>query len=207
MIENHPFKAFVPNPSEVLILGSFPGKESTQVKRDGDWFYGANRNQFWKIIELVYNLKLNSKAKKQELFTGNRIAITDIISSCERAQNSNLDNNLVNIVYNNEISSIIKEQGIKKVLFTSKNVCDEYFKHYEKVDGVDFIVLPSPSPIYRRISMQEKAIEYSRHLPKHDSKQSNRSRILRWYFYLLSKFGNIMSGNKIDRKDYTVKLF
>src|SRR5690554_2438378 len=133
MIENHPFNAFIPKSSEVLILGSFPGKESTQNKRENDWFYGANRNQFWKIIELVYDVKLNNIVDKQNLFNKAKIGITDIISSCGRANNDNSDKNLINKTYNKDIVNITINQQIKKILFTSKNVYKEFIKNFDEI--------------------------------------------------------------------------
>jgi len=164
MIEKHPFEPFVPELSEILILGSFPGKESTQNNRDNDWFYGANRNQFWKILELVYGVSLENKSERQSLFTSNKLAITDIILSCERAENSNSDKNLVNKTYNYEcINYVLKKNHIKKILFTSKNVYKEFNEHFKTPYGIDTIILPSPSPIFRRLSLQDKVIEYKRH--------------------------------------------
>jgi len=166
MIEKHPFEPFVPEQSEILILGSFPGKESTQEKRDDDWFYGANRNQFWKIIELVYERELKNKENKQTLFKNLKIAITDIIASCEREENKNSDKNLFNKKYNGEIEKILSKHRIKKILFTSKIVYLEFLENFNKPKNIELIVLPSPSPIYRRLSLQDKTKEYKKHLPE-----------------------------------------
>jgi len=166
MIEKHPFEPFVPEQSEILILGSFPGKESTQEKRDDDWFYGANRNQFWKIIELVYEKELKTKANKQSLFKNLKIAITDIIESCERKDNKNSDKNLFNKKYNGEIEKILNKHQIKRILFTSKTVYHEFLENFNKPKNAELIVLPSPSPIYRRLSLQDKTQEYKKHLPE-----------------------------------------
>lgn len=167
MIEKHPFEAFVPEFSEVLILGSFPGKESTQRTREDDWFYGANRNQFWKILGLVYNQKFENRSQKQELFKGARIAITDVIATCERKDNSNSDINLINKYYNIDVvSQIIINNPIKKILFTSQWVQNEFLKHFEVSKDIELFRLPAPSPIYRRLSLQDKAIEYKKQLPQ-----------------------------------------
>lgn len=169
MIEKHPFEPFVPEQSKILILGSFPGKESTQKKRDDDWFYGANRNQFWKIIELVYEKQLKTKENKQSLFNNLKIAITDIIESCERKENKNSDKNLFNKKYNNEIEKILNEQPIQKILFTSKTVYHEFLENFNKPINIELFILPSPSPIYRRLSLQDKVHEYKKHLPNYDN--------------------------------------
>lgn len=166
MIENHPFDPFVPESSEVLILGSFPGKESTQVKREDDWFYGANRNQFWKILALVYGQSFENKSQKQLLFRKAKIAITDIILSCERKNNSNSDINLSEKEYNKkEIYRILNENPIRKILFTSQWVQNEFLEHFEKPNEIELIRLPSPSPISRRLNINDKASEFEKHLP------------------------------------------
>jgi len=165
MTEQHPFKPFAPVNSETLILGSFPGKESTQKLRDRDWFYCANRNQFWKIMELVYNKNLSSLDAKQQLLQENKVAITDIILSCERRGNNNKDTNLINKKYNRDaIYSILDSNPIKKILFTSKGVHQEFLENFNMQLNIELIVLPSPSPIYRRLNLQDKAIEYKKHL-------------------------------------------
>lgn len=166
MIEKHPFPPFIPRDCKVLVIGSFPGKESTQEKRQDDWFYGANRNQFWKLLENVYGIELKTKDDKQKLFEKAKIGITDIIESCERNENSNSDSNLINKVYNSKLTQIIESNPIDGILFTSKGVNKEFCEQFIVAENVDLITLPSPSPIYRRMSFQEKAENYKNHFPK-----------------------------------------
>lgn len=165
MIEKHPFTSFVPQNSRLLILGSFPGRESTQTSRANDWFYCANRNQFWKIIESVYDQVLLTTSSKQELFKQRNIAITDIIESCERRENKNSDDNLINKVYNKvAIAKILAQNPITKILFTSKSVYLEFLQNFDKPKAVELVILPSPSPIYRRMSLNDKIIAYKAQL-------------------------------------------
>ena len=122
MIETHPFGIFVPPDAQYLILGSFTGRQAVKgetVTDDSyDWFYGTKRNQFWPILETVYGCELKSKLAKQELFTKLGIAIADIIYQCERKDGNNLDNNLINIVYNSEaITEILEKNQIDQIFF------------------------------------------------------------------------------------------
>jgi hypoxanthine-DNA glycosylase len=165
MTEIHPFEPFVPSGSTKLILGSFPGKESTQTKRENDWFYCAARNQFWKILEIVFDRDLSNKKYKQQLFKNSNIAITDILLSCQRRDNKNSDENLINKKYNKEaINEILTKNNIKKILFTSKGVHKEFVDNFDIPVEVDLVVLPSPSPVYRRLNLQEKAKIYKDYL-------------------------------------------
>lgn len=165
MIEKHPFTPFVPQNSRILILGSFPGRESTQASRANDWFYCANRNQFWKIIESVYDQVLLTTSSKHELFKQKHIAITDIIESCERRENKNSDDNLITKVYNKvAIAKILAQNPIKKILFTSKSVYIEFLENFDKPNGVELVILPSPSPVFRRMNLNDKINVYKTQL-------------------------------------------
>jgi hypoxanthine-DNA glycosylase len=168
MIETHPFGEFVPPQARYLILGSFTGK-SVPIEPGYDWYYGTKRNQFWKIIERVYNVSLPTKEEKVKLFTKLHIAIADIIKQCERSKGSNLDNNLINIVYNFEaLRDLLHQHKIVKVFFTSKFVELAFMKNINTASEfpyVQFITLPSPSPRYAALSFDRKVEIYKKLLP------------------------------------------
>lgn len=171
MIESHSFGIFVPKNAKYLILGSFPGKRSEEDIANGyDWFYGTKRNMFWPIMREVYGMELSTKKEKENLFKSLGIAITDVIISCERRSNSNLDMNLINIVLNDGIVDVLKENKIKKIFFSSRFVEKLYRKHFKKLileyPEIELITLPSPSPRYAAMSRQEKVIRYKEILPK-----------------------------------------
>ncbi|HBC45053.1 MAG: hypothetical protein UX08_C0010G0011 [Candidatus Collierbacteria bacterium GW2011_GWB1_45_35] len=167
MIETHPFGDFVPTNTQYLLLGSFTG-QITDVSYD--WFYGTKRNLFWPIIQEVYGVSLQSKLEKQELFSELGIAITDIILSCERKSKSNLDMNLTNIVLNDEVRSIIKNNQIRKIFFSSRFVEKLFKKYFRELvleyPQIDLVTLPSPSPRYAAMKKTEKIALYKEVLPK-----------------------------------------
>ena len=164
-IEKHPFAPFIPDNVTTLILGSFPGREQTQTIPDNEqWFYGAKRNQFWKIISAVYNTDLQSKKDKQDLFRKYGIGITDILLQVRRKNNSNLDNNLEIIDYNwIAIKEILQNHKIKSIFFTSKYVETHFNKLFPEIKYAEY--LPSPSPRYARMSKAEKINYYKCKLP------------------------------------------
>lgn len=171
MIETHPFGNFVPQNAQYLILGSFTGQRSEEDIFNGyDWFYGTKRNLFWPIIQDVYGLKLINKQQKQELFSRLGIAITDIILSCERKTKSNLDMNLINIVLNDEVANILKNNKIKQIFFSSRFVEKLFRKHFKNLiseyPGIELTTLPSPSPRYAAMSRTQKVTRYRELLPK-----------------------------------------
>lgn len=161
MLETHPFGSFVPPKSKYLLLGSFTGKQS------GDWFYGTKRNQFWSILRSVYGEQLTTRQEKERLFSRLDLAISDIIYQCERAKGTNLDNNLIGIVYNTTaIEKIIKENPIQKVFFNSRFVENKFHRLFKgKYDALELITLPSPSPRYAKLTLTEKISRYRELLP------------------------------------------
>ena len=165
-IEIHPFDPFIPENATILILGSFPGREQTQSPPNIDqWFYGAKRNQFWKIISAVYNTELITKEDKQQLFKKFGIGITDILLKVRRKNNSNLDNNLEIIEYNDKaIKSILKSSKIDSIFFTSKYVEKHFYLLFPETKNAEY--LPSPSPRYARMTKMDKINYYKSKLPK-----------------------------------------
>ncbi len=154
-IEFHPLAPFLPNKPKKLIIGSFPGKEQTQTIANELWYYGAKRNQFWKIMEGVYQVPLNNPELQKNLFEKEGIAITDVIYAAKRRTNTNLDNNLEIVAYNeNVLHQILNQYSFEQIFFTSKFV--EYHFHKKLRFQHPGICLPSPSPRFAKISIDEK---------------------------------------------------
>lgn len=165
MIETHPFGIFVPPKAKHLLLGSFTTKEAN-FDPAYDWFYGTTRNQFWKILRLVYKLPLENKHHKQELFTKLNLALGDIIWKCTRQKNSNLDINLSDIVYNwPAIRQVLSQNKITTIYFSSRYVEKKFKQRFKELD-INLITLPSPSPRFAKMSFKEKVEAYRSLLPK-----------------------------------------
>lgn len=167
MREKHLFGNFVPPNAKYMILGSFTAKIPSD--NSYSWFYDTKRNQFWPILEKVYEIKLDTKTKKKELFTRLKIALADIISSCERSRNTSSDTNLINCSYNQSIKSIINKNPIEKIYFTSRFVENKFKNLFSKSAGKfnkeNLIYLPSPSPRNARLTLEEKVRVYKEQLP------------------------------------------
>ncbi len=174
MIETHAFGNFVPKTTKYLILGSFTAKEAfdEQKKAAYIWFYSnGGRNQFWPILEEVYGISLQTKKDMTNLLGGLGMAMADIIYQCERRRGSNLDVNLTNFVYNTKaISIILKKHPIQKVFFTSRFVEKRFNQIFKEIatrhTEIEFVGLPSPSPRYAAMRLNDKIKIYKQLLPK-----------------------------------------
>jgi hypoxanthine-DNA glycosylase len=159
MQEFHPFLPFVPAGATVLLLGTFPGRETTQTPpgqlNPEVWSYRGPRNQCWPILSLIYGLPVATRAQKEALLAANGLALADVILACRRRDNTNGDDNLVDIVWNQAaIGAIIGSGQIRQVLCTSK-MAEKAFKQWHP--GFPCATLPSPSPRYARLRMEQKA--------------------------------------------------
>jgi hypoxanthine-DNA glycosylase len=166
-IEIHPHKPFVPPNAKVLIVGSFPGKDhsaSPEVNKKDEWFYASKRNQFWNILRGVYNEELLTTEDKKKLFTDHGIAIADILLKVRRKEKNNQDTNLEIIEYNDKaLGKLLKQHSFTAIYFTSRFVEKHFKKLFPFTDNGE--CLPSPSPRYARMSLQEKINYYREKLP------------------------------------------
>jgi hypoxanthine-DNA glycosylase len=181
MIETHPFGSFVPPGAKYLILGSFTGRQAVKGKPftddTYDWFYGLKRNQFWPILEAVYGRDLKNKQSRQNLLIELHIAMADIIYQCERKNGSNLDNNLINIVYaTDEIIQILENNHINSIFFTSRYVEIKFRRYFKGTISlhptIELMTLPSPSPRYAQMTKEEKIKKYIELLPQNSAAYS-----------------------------------
>ena len=161
MLEKHPFGDFVPVNAKYFLLGSF----ATKPMPGYEWFYANGRNQFWPILEEVYKRELKTKTAQQKLFMDLKMALSDIILGCERQKNSNLDINLKNIIVNDAIPEIIKNNPIERIYFSSRFAETLFKRHFRALHSeVEWVVLPSPSPRYV-LKKEEKIRIYKELLP------------------------------------------
>ena len=164
--EVHPFKPFAPAGTKFLIIGSFPGKGQAEIKEpETRWFYGAKRNTFWKILQDVYQRELPTTKAKKELLAALKIGMADIILEAMRTAGSNSDDNLQVIRYNDRaIRRILSTHEIETVFFTSQFVYKLFRKFFPGFKAT--VVLPSPSPRYARMRLEEKIKVYMEWLPE-----------------------------------------
>ncbi len=151
----HPFEPIVFNNSKILILGTFPSLKSFE----NSFYYAHPKNQFWKILSKISAYPINNKDQKIWLLKECKIALWDIVKSCDRENSS--DNNLRNITPNDIPALINRYPSIKKIAFTSKKAQKIYQQYFKNLD-IDTLYLPSPSPAYAAMSFEKKVDIYKK---------------------------------------------
>ena len=107
-LQQHKSKSFSPNinnDSNILVLGAMPGIKSL----DEQQYYAPSQNRFWKLMGKICNednLQNLDYEKKLKVLLANRIALLDVIQTCNIAVS--LDSNIQN-EKPNKIVQLLKE--------------------------------------------------------------------------------------------------
>lgn len=126
--------------SKILILGTFPSVKS----RQNQFFYGHPQNRFWRIIAKLYNSELpQTKEEKKALLLTNKIAIWDVIKSCEIKGSA--DSTIKNVIPN-DINLLLENSHIEKIFVNGSKALKLYQKYLFPITKVEATLLPSTSP-------------------------------------------------------------
>jgi len=136
----HELEPFYNNNSEILILGSLPSIKSREL----NFYYAHPQNRFWKTLAIIFNEKTPITInEKKEFLTKHKIALWDVINSCEIIGSS--DNTIKNVIPN-DINLIIKNSKVAKIFTTGNKAYELYNKYCLKSTNIKAIKLPSTSP-------------------------------------------------------------
>ncbi len=154
MIE-HPFEALYNSDSRILILGSFPSVKS----REENFFYGHPQNRFWKVTSSLLNYPVPlTVSEKKKFLLENRIALWDVIKSCEIENSSDSS---IRDVTPNDLNSILENSDVK-MIFTNGKTADKYYKKFQlKKTNIEAVCLPSTSPANAAFGMERLLQEWS----------------------------------------------
>ena len=153
----HTFKPIYSKDSKILILGSIP----SVVSREDNFYYAHPKNRFWKLISKILNVKEPITIEdKTKLILNNKLAIYDVIKSCEIQGSS--DSSIKNVEIN-DINYIINNSSIEKIIFNG-NKAYELYNKYEKNKFSNIEVLPSTSPANARYSFEDLYTIWSKEL-------------------------------------------
>ncbi len=150
-MEVHTISPIFDKNSKILILGSFPSVKS----REQGFFYGHPQNRFWRVLSAVFNENLPTTIdEKKEFLLKNKIAVWDVIQSCDIDGSS--DNSIKNVCPN-DLTKILPYTKITRI-FVNGKTAENYYKTYmEKQVGVSATLLPSTSPANAVWSFQKLA--------------------------------------------------
>lgn len=136
----HPIPPLFDENSETLILGSFPSVKS----REAAFFYGHPQNRFWAVIAAVLGEeKPLTVEEKKKLVLENKLALWDVIASCEIEGSAD---STIKDVTANDLSVIINNSRVKRIFVNGKTAEKYYIKYTFPKTDIKAICLPSTSP-------------------------------------------------------------
>ena len=126
--------------SRILILGSFPSVKS----REAAFFYGHPQNRFWRVLAALLGADVPQTVEEKRAFLlKHRIALWDVIASCEIAGSS--DASIRNAVPN-DLTPILETASIRQIFTNGGTAHRLYRKYIYPLTGREDIFLPSTSP-------------------------------------------------------------
>lgn len=141
--------------SRVLILGSFPSVKS----REGQFFYHHPQNRFWRTLAAVVGQAVPQTIEEKKTFLlSQRIAVWDVIASCEIQGSS--DSSIRNVVPN-DLQRILETADIRQIFCNGATSHNLYRKYTQGVTGREAIRLPSTSPANAACSLEKLAEQWS----------------------------------------------
>ncbi len=145
----HPIKPLYNAESRILILGSFPSVKS----REECFFYGHKQNRFWRVLAALFNADEPTTVKeKRALLLQNRVALWDVIASCEIEGSAD---STIREAVPNDLSEILLAAKIEKI-FVNGKTAEKYYDAYirDKIKRAA-ILLPSTSPANAAWSLEK----------------------------------------------------
>ncbi len=153
-IFTHTFEPIFDKNSEILVLGSFPSVKS----RENNFYYAHPQNRFWRVVASVYSCPVpKTVEEKKNMLLSNKIAMWDVIKSCEITGSAD---STIKSVIPNDLSEILSVADIKKIYANGKTAQSLYNKYIKKNTGVDIISLPSTSPANAAYSLEKLIKEW-----------------------------------------------
>ena len=127
--------------SRVLVLGSMPSVRSLEV----GFYYGHPQNAFWRIMADVFKAERPKTIEdKKNLLLSNRVALWDVIASCERE--GSLDSAIKSETVNDFAPFFVAHPNIRAVLINGGTAYKLF--PYSLAGDRPVLKLPSTSPAY-----------------------------------------------------------
>ena len=153
-IFTHTFEPIFDKSSEILVLGSFPSVKS----RENNFYYAHPQNRFWRVVASVYSCPVPKTVdEKKNMLLSNKIAVWDVIKSCEITGSAD---STIKSVIPNDLSEILSVADIKKIYANGKTAQSLYNKYIKNSTGFDIISLPSTSPANAAYSLEKLIKEW-----------------------------------------------
>jgi hypoxanthine-DNA glycosylase len=156
--------AIAANDAKVLILGSMPGQQSLAQQQ----YYAHPRNVFWRLIATLFNVNPDMDySSKVKVLQQHKLAVWDVIQSCERQGSLDSQINNASIISNDFMSFFAQHPQITHIFCNGSCAYREYQKrvvpHLAKaLQLLPCTRLPSTSPAMASLTFEDKLLAWSK---------------------------------------------
>ncbi len=119
-------------------------------------YYGFPGNHFWPVIQVLFakDDRPLSYPEKIRLLKRNRIALWDVIASCEREGAGDSE---IRRITPNRIPALLKQYPNIRTVFVNGKTAERLFRlHFGEKVRLPVYALPSTSPAHAAMSLREK---------------------------------------------------
>lgn len=150
------FPPLVDKNSEILILGTMPGKQSLET---GEYYANTN-NCFWNIIKDLFNdgKEFKDYKEKCDCLKKNGIALWDVLATCERK--GSLDENIEKETPNDIKKLLQKYPNIKRIIYNGNKPKEKIAQ--EQGIECEKITAPSTSGVNTHKTDEEKLEDWKK---------------------------------------------
>jgi hypoxanthine-DNA glycosylase len=143
-IKNMP-KSFGPSVDErsvQIVVGTMPSAASLGAGQ----YYAHPQNKFWPIACEVFTGKEMPAdyGERLNILLKNKTGLWDSLAYCERK--GSLDKDIKEERPNDFITLLKKHPKIKRLIFNGQKAHAFFIKYFGRIEGIEYIVLPSTSP-------------------------------------------------------------
>lgn len=161
----HPYKPFLFEQARKLIVGTLPPPRFTQRRLrpgDVDFCYGSRDGQLWRILDRIFDLKLDyattpkAVAQRQAFLRDRKIGICDIVQSARRQKIDSSDLGMQQIELRDLLGYLREYPNIETLLFTggnSKNGPEYLFRRLLREKGLRLMPVSSEVPRQHRFEL------------------------------------------------------
>lgn len=137
--------------TEILVLGSMPGRESLRRRE----YYGFPRNLFWSITGELFGFDPALPYRERvAALLAHGVGLWDVLAACERPASS-LDAAITAPVPNNLPELLARFPQIRRICCNGSAAANYLAKFFPAI-GVEVRRLPSTSPAAAMFSREEK---------------------------------------------------
>jgi hypoxanthine-DNA glycosylase len=112
--------------------------------REECFFYGHKQNRFWRVVSAILGVDTPKDVEgKRAMMLSNKIALWDVIASCEIEGSA--DSTIKNVTPN-DLTGILREAKIEKIFVNGKTAEKYYNAYIRDTISREATLLPSTSP-------------------------------------------------------------